>query len=147
MLRRDLQQGHQQHVAARANTNTKTFMCKQKQWWKVCWVYGDQYKVYRQTYARKQTIACQTTFTMEKITHNVDLDVDTKICRNCKCSREDHGIMTGIQSSIDTERILTKMANPVGNSEVGQRHSQSDDDSGCALEEYTWVPPGLKSEQ
>nr|XP_027218924.1 protein espinas-like [Penaeus vannamei] len=28
-----------------------------------------------------------------------------------------------------------------------QRHSQSDDDSGCALEEYTWVPPGLKPEQ
>ncbi len=24
---------------------------------------------------------------------------------------------------------------------------QSDDDSGCALEEYTWVPPGLKPEQ
>ena len=28
-----------------------------------------------------------------------------------------------------------------------QRHSQSDDDSGCALEEYTRVPPGLKPEQ
>lgn len=28
-----------------------------------------------------------------------------------------------------------------------QRHSQSDDDSGCALEEYTWVPPGLRPEQ
>ncbi|XP_053614521.1 protein prickle-like isoform X2 [Plodia interpunctella] len=27
------------------------------------------------------------------------------------------------------------------------RHSQSDDDSGCALEEYTWVPPGLRPEQ
>ena len=24
-----------------------------------------------------------------------------------------------------------------------QRNSTSDDDSGCALEEYTWVPPGL----
>jgi len=23
----------------------------------------------------------------------------------------------------------------------------SDSDSGCALEEYTWVPPGLKPEQ
>ena len=23
----------------------------------------------------------------------------------------------------------------------------SDDDSGCALEEYTWVPPGLKPDQ
>ncbi|XP_033612911.1 prickle-like protein 2 [Fukomys damarensis] len=28
-----------------------------------------------------------------------------------------------------------------------QRSSTSDDDSGCALEEYAWVPPGLKPEQ
>ncbi|XP_030630027.1 prickle-like protein 1b [Chanos chanos] len=28
-----------------------------------------------------------------------------------------------------------------------QRSSTSDDDSGCALEEYTWVPPGLRAEQ
>lgn len=31
--------------------------------------------------------------------------------------------------------------------EAVQRQSHSDDDSGCALEEYTWVPPGLKPEQ
>ena len=34
-----------------------------------------------------------------------------------------------------------------GGSDINQRHSQSDDDSGCALEEYTWVPPGLKPDQ
>ena len=34
-----------------------------------------------------------------------------------------------------------------GRSSDPQRHSQSDDDSGCALEEYTWVPSGLKPEQ
>lgn len=28
-----------------------------------------------------------------------------------------------------------------------QRSSTSDDDSGCALEEYGWVPPGLRPEQ
>ncbi|XP_078270678.1 prickle-like protein 2b isoform X2 [Rhinoraja longicauda] len=28
-----------------------------------------------------------------------------------------------------------------------QRNSTSDDDSGCALEEYAWVPPGLKPDQ
>ena len=28
-----------------------------------------------------------------------------------------------------------------------QRSSTSDDDSGCALEEYAWVPPGLRPEQ
>lgn len=31
--------------------------------------------------------------------------------------------------------------------DMAQRHSQSDDDSGCALEEYTWVPPGLRPDQ
>ncbi|XP_050073423.1 protein prickle-like [Anopheles maculipalpis] len=29
----------------------------------------------------------------------------------------------------------------------GHNFSQSDDDSGCALEEYTWVPPGLRPDQ
>lgn len=28
-----------------------------------------------------------------------------------------------------------------------QSLSHSDDDSGCALEEYTWVPPGLSADQ
>ena len=37
-------------------------------------------------------------------------------------------------------------AGAVGASDL-QRHSHSDDDSGCALEEYTWVPPGLKPDQ
>lgn len=27
------------------------------------------------------------------------------------------------------------------------RSSTSDEDSGCALEEYAWCPPGLKAEQ
>lgn len=36
----------------------------------------------------------------------------------------------------------------MGKISVGfQRSSTSDDDSGCALEEYTWVPPGLRLEQ
>ncbi|XP_022252525.1 protein prickle-like [Limulus polyphemus] len=55
--------------------------------------------------------------------------------------------MTSI-SMAETERITHKMALPFGSSnEAQQRQSQSDDDSGCALEEYTWVPPGLKPEQ
>ena len=39
------------------------------------------------------------------------------------------------------------MAASGGGGVDGMRHSQSDDDSGCALEEYTWVPPGLKPDQ
>lgn len=36
----------------------------------------------------------------------------------------------------------------IGKTSVGfQRSSTSDDDSGCALEEYAWVPPGLRPEQ
>ena len=35
--------------------------------------------------------------------------------------------------------------NPTRPNPAGAGHS--DDDSGCALEEYTWVPPGLKPDQ
>ncbi|XP_025418393.1 protein prickle-like isoform X2 [Sipha flava] len=35
----------------------------------------------------------------------------------------------------------------VGGGDAQQRHSHSDDDSGCALEEYTWVPAGLRPDQ
>ncbi|EEB11918.1 prickle, putative [Pediculus humanus corporis] len=62
----------------------------------------------------------------------------TKVCRNCKCPREDHNCGTMCSN------------NPLGQVPLGldpQRHSQSDDDSGCALEEYTWVPPGLRPDQ
>ncbi|XP_013404765.1 prickle-like protein 2 isoform X2 [Lingula anatina] len=59
-----------------------------------------------------------------------------KICRNCKCPRESHEIVTS-----DQEKNLSKLIQDF------QRNSASDDDSGCALEEYTWVPPGLKPDQ
>ncbi len=29
----------------------------QRQWWKVCWVYGDQQKYYRQLYGRKKNLS------------------------------------------------------------------------------------------
>ena len=32
-------------------------------------------------------------------------------------------------------------------SQPARQAAHSDDDSGCALEEYTWVPPGLKPDQ
>ena len=49
----------------------------------------------------------------------------------------------------------SKVAVPAGSgsqgSGQGQGHQrpvgQSDDDSGCALEEYIWEPPGLKPDQ
>uniref|UniRef100_A0A3Q2C6G0 Prickle-like protein 1 n=1 Tax=Cyprinodon variegatus TaxID=28743 RepID=A0A3Q2C6G0_CYPVA len=45
-------------------------------------------------------------------------------------------------SFLERERNMGKMTS------VGfQRSSTSDDDSGCVLEEYAWVPPGLRPEQ
>lgn len=43
--------------------------------------------------------------------------------------------------ALDMERTVSKLMFDF------QRNSTSDDDSGCALEEYAWVPPGLKPEQ
>jgi prickle len=45
-----------------------------------------------------------------------------------------------------TDKLLGKGVQ-YGQSADPHRHSQSDDDSGCALEEYTWVPPGLRPDQ
>ncbi|XP_036387737.1 prickle-like protein 2b [Megalops cyprinoides] len=42
---------------------------------------------------------------------------------------------------LEMEKTVTKLMYDF------QRNSTSDDDSGCVLEEYAWVPPGLKPEQ
>ncbi|OQR69034.1 hypothetical protein BIW11_12516 [Tropilaelaps mercedesae] len=122
-----------------------------------------------------------------------------KVCRNCRCPREDHQQTGGGSANMaEAERLMlpappqhmmtspttsappTAMGgitsnppetasgsaaggapnpanaqqNPTGHGpqqapspEMGSGHRQSDDDSGCALEEYTWVPQGLKPEQ
>lgn len=44
-------------------------------------------------------------------------------------------------TGIEDERCLNRLIHDV------KRNSTSDDDSGCPLEEYSWVPPGLKPEQ
>ncbi|EHH60879.1 hypothetical protein EGM_18768 [Macaca fascicularis] len=61
-----------------------------------------------------------------------------KICQHCKCPREEHAVHA---VPVDLERIMCRLISDF------QRHSISDDDSGCASEEYAWVPPGLKQEQ
>lgn len=61
-----------------------------------------------------------------------------KICVHCKCVREEHAVRS-VPGQL--EKMMTKLASDF------QRHSISDDDSGCASEEYAWVPPGLKPEQ
>ena len=61
-----------------------------------------------------------------------------KICLHCKCPREEHAVSV---MQLEMEKTVTKLMYDF------QRNSTSDDDSGCALEEYAWVPPGLKPEQ
>ncbi|KAL4226730.1 Prickle-like protein 2 [Mactra antiquata] len=61
-----------------------------------------------------------------------------KICRHCKCPPEIHDLTN---PSMSDDRTLDKLIHDV------KRNSTSDDDSGCPLEEYSWVPPGLKPEQ
>jgi prickle len=60
-----------------------------------------------------------------------------KICKHCKCPPESHDMT----SHSDHDRGLTRLNHDP------KRNSTSDDDSGCPLEEYAWVPPGLKPEQ
>ncbi|XP_063215984.1 protein espinas-like [Bacillus rossius redtenbacheri] len=91
-----------------------------------------------------------------------------KVCRNCKSPRENHGTpMTSnplgqgagppppslplglpLPLADPADKLLGKVV-PYGQPPAcdPHRHSQSDDDSGCALEEYTWVPPGLRPDQ
>ena len=57
---------------------------------------------------------------------------------HCKCRREEHAATA---MAVEMEKTVTKLMYDF------QRNSTSDDDSGCALEEYAWVPPGLKPEQ
>ncbi|XP_076597763.1 uncharacterized protein prickle3 isoform X1 [Chaetodon auriga] len=61
-----------------------------------------------------------------------------KLCVHCKCVREEHAVRA-VPGQL--EKMMTKLVSDF------QRHSISDDDSGCASEEYAWVPPGLKPEQ
>ncbi|XP_053723586.1 prickle-like protein 2b isoform X2 [Synchiropus splendidus] len=61
-----------------------------------------------------------------------------KICVHCKCRPEEHAVTA---MPVEMEKTVTKLMYDF------QRNSTSDDDSGCALEEYAWVPPGLKPEQ
>lgn len=60
-----------------------------------------------------------------------------KICQHCKCPREDHNIIE--DDAREGCSVYLGDANYSG--------FPSDDDSGCALDEYAWVPPGLNAEQ
>jgi len=63
---------------------------------------------------------------------------DRKICLHCKCPQEEHMVTV---MPLEMEKTVSKLMFDF------QRNSTSDDDSGCALEEYAWIPPGLKPEQ
>jgi len=60
-----------------------------------------------------------------------------KICQHCRCPREDHNIIE--DDAREGCSVYLGDANYSG--------FPSDDDSGCALDEYAWIPPGLNAEQ
>lgn len=74
----------------------------------------------------------------QRITVGFLLHIPRKICRHCKCPQSEHFETV---MPLEMEKTVTKLMFDF------QRNSTSDDDSGCALEEYAWVPPGLKPEQ
>merc|ERR1719415_140209 len=53
-----------------------------------------------------------------------------------------------MESGEQAEHAQKSGTNADGNPTASNpKQAHSDDDSGCALEEYTWVPPGLKPDQ
>ncbi|XP_063932930.1 protein prickle-like isoform X2 [Zophobas morio] len=175
-----------------ASASANVLMCKQ--WWKVCWMYGDQEKYYRQLYGKRvqqekkkyenvddtqstrvyenAIVTKQQGFTFDEGRTNATLginsldltrEIDESVCRNCPwpdtsmSSNEGMNVPIsppalpspgGKLPSLDpTDRFLGKGSPFAPSTGDPQRHSQSDDDSGCALEEYTWVPPGLRPDQ
>nr|XP_023011668.1 protein prickle-like [Leptinotarsa decemlineata] len=197
----------------RENTSASANVLMCKQWWKVCWMYGDQEKYYRQLYGKKSTESFGKVISdsdkknfqdFQNLYENTGVDqmtetspvndgfsfneirmpspehgregspgissleisrgIDGSVCRNCPypdssmTSANDAGIGPisppalpspgGKLPSLDpTDRFLGKGSPFAPSTGDPQRHSQSDDDSGCALEEYTWVPPGLRPDQ
>ncbi|ELW48673.1 Prickle-like protein 2 [Tupaia chinensis] len=76
--------------------------------------------------------------TKRYVVQSLCLEVRRKICLHCKCPQEEHMVTV---MPLEMEKTISKLMFDF------QRNSTSDDDSGCALEEYAWVPPGLKPEQ
>ena len=77
-------------------------------------------------------------------------------CMNETCVHSDrHDVLLCIYSftvllfraCIDTQINLNEYETKNMLHQQHSRLSNSDDDSGCALEEYAWCPPGLKAEQ
>ena len=61
-----------------------------------------------------------------------------KICSHCKCPREAHNVFLDDLDQLPTSKFME---------EFNRNSFVSDDDSGCALEEYCWVPVGLSPEE
>ncbi|XP_059078676.1 protein prickle-like isoform X3 [Tigriopus californicus] len=170
-----------------------------RQWWKVCFVHGDQTKFYRQLYGKRAAIRTQirdpqsgkdSQNSSEVNSANVSFQhfdnngigtpeiMSRKVCGGSSVQRL-NGAMepltalppnlvhtpqgagsSPLNSSIDSANPKSldhhhhnscstngTVVTGNGGEVVPRQAAQSDDDSGCALEEYTWVPPGLKPDQ
>eukprot|EP00093_Oithona_nana_P002807 02807.XXX_59423_39952_1 [CDS] Oithona nana genome sequencing. len=153
--------------------NSEAARLLSRPWWNLCFVHGDQTKYYRQLYGKRRPIRTL----MQHRSYSHYIIHQRPLCQNCKCPQEDHNSSFNLHSdplaaatsaamaaaaasqasqnqaqtlnsSIDskTNNPATTTAN-TANGQRPQTLAHSDDDSGCALEEYTWVPPGLKPDQ
>ncbi|ODM94475.1 Protein prickle [Orchesella cincta] len=124
--------------ATRYSTNNlnssfrNTLVSGQSSWWKVCWVYGGiaTRKINRETTHKLHNAPPKSPASgCEESERNVQPNslAFLKRLKSLKMSRQEY--QDGLNAAVN-------------------HHFYSDDsDSGCALEEYTWVPPGLKPEQ
>ncbi|XP_073994557.1 espinas isoform X2 [Rhodnius prolixus] len=89
-----------------------------RDWWKICWLYGSQEKYHRQLYSIRDSHVKSTQTSL----HNFN------------------------NTFLSTKPMAHEMAESIICAEM-VRQTHSDDDSGCPLEEYTWIPPGLRPDQ
>jgi len=75
---------------------------------------------------------------MQKIITTLFFPLCRKICRHCRCTREDHCLLppTIQEKTYSISKFTDPHPADMGN----------DGDSGCSTEEYAWVPPGVNGE-
>ena len=66
---------------------------------------------------------------------------------SCLFRKTESDVTSGMSGEVKLEAMVPGVGGQPASGDINQRHSHSDDDSGCALEEYTWVPAGLKPDQ
>lgn len=72
----------------RENTSASANVLMCKQWWKVCWMYGDQEKYYRQLYGKRAGKKFDDTRMYENTKQGFNLERDTPGINSLDLTRE-----------------------------------------------------------